>query len=255
MQIQNSNVATSAGLSPTILRYTVQATRDRPQRLIGIEMRESTALGANYPDIGLIYVQPKGAQGIMLKSDWFNDGVILWNGNIPVYDDFDIILAYFSPASGNLLSYALYLADADEQVTSSSPTQNAVGVYPYGHLKVIEVNPLADALTCDLRPPLGFQWIVIEASGWNDDSTDRSCQWTIVDSLNTTSWTLAPTSIHAVANQNKLTCNQAASAGNNVTSTGIMLNYNVYATFTADALTSGKKIIVRALVMEFAGGN
>lgn len=117
-----------------------------------------------------------------------------------------------------------------------------IKTFPSGLVKLYTLDGAANDVDIVLRPPDGKIWLLLEAVGYHDDTgEDVMLTWAVTDGTITLAY---PGAEFGVTGRQRFPFSTATFGGT------FLLNYHVYATFTADSLTAGKKLYIRAWVIE-----
>ncbi len=128
-----------------------------------------------------------------------------------------------------------------------SSGSKVVQTFPYGQVKVIVLDISPDGLYALLQPDDGWQWLVMEAWGYHNDTVARSLHWEYYGPGGT-----AVKTAYSLAAGIHLELCRDSQPGSSLLHP-LMLDRYTYAVLKVDALTSGMAIGLRALVLEFAG--
>jgi len=119
--------------------------------------------------------------------------------------------------------------------------------FPYGRLKIKWSAGAAASGSLVFRPDDGFQWLVLDAWGYHDDTLSVALAWQYYDG--TTVITKAPSTALAANVNWELSRNAIAASS---LFNPLLLSREVYAILVG-TVGAGKKLYISALVLEFAG--
>lgn len=130
-----------------------------------------------------------------------------------------------------------------------------------GVIRLISLDGVAAALTLDLAPDAGCEWIVIWAYAYHDDNAGaHALNWRFTDSnpaYNAVPLVINfPTAAALAQNLNHgIDCWRPDVSVANMTHEPepVCLTHNVKATIVADAMGAAKKLYIRAMVREIGG--
>lgn len=126
----------------------------------------------------------------------------------------------------------------------------SVPTYPAGDLKIVSIDGGADALSAALQPGPGFRWKVIDIWATHNDGTVRGLTWSYTDGVTTVAKKISFT-VNS-GDPVPLCWNGASSnPGANDMTAELILSNLVWATVSLAAISSGKKLFIYGLVMEY----
>lgn len=122
-----------------------------------------------------------------------------------------------------------------------------------GKPKLVTVDGVANDTTIELQPDSGYMWLVIWAQGYHDDGANPTLTWAYYDGTNTVP--VQTSDIGAISTAENMPLGatmQEGSVISNCFTAPAYIDNTVYLRLSASALAAGKKIFIRAMVLEFA---
>ncbi len=247
MQIQRSLVYTSTGVQ---LNVTIDLKGQ--DRLFAIEACEQTSTARQVFDLVQISLEyTTGGIGIDLKIGNIGPGGSMrWQGDILPQQSMKAVIRFLYPASGSKC-YVNFVTGAPHERYTSRESPIIVQQSPNGKPRIVNVNGAADATTLALRPDVGSHWQVLECLGVHDDTTSRTLRWQYSDG---TLEVMGDVTAAIAASVNHYLSDAVTGTIRNKALGAPILTNECYLNLIASALTAGKKIYIRALVMEYGGG-
>lgn len=229
------------------------------ERLTRVELVELDSSGNQVYDIGVIALAHSGGVGIDLKVGHVGiGGSLRWSGDIPVQQPFVLVCQFFNPASGNVCSVRTRFHEFGEPICNDNESVNVLQTYPVGKPRIISLDGAATVTPLDLRPAVNTQWLVQVAEGWHDDNGgSRVASWDFYDGTNTVtpnSGGISTAQLVYIPIGSSVSTGGAWQIDGFLARQPLLLTRDVYARFNVAALGAGKKIYIRALVLEFSGG-
>ena len=228
--------------------------------LLGVNLQEKDSLDQTQYDAGSVYVQDVNAQNaISLANGWLEGGQLAAFGCLPVQAGWEIKGVLWHARADyigqlNLLlspgiaSYKQGAGFGSQSVSNFNwtPRPPVRASFPAGKLKIVTAEGAATVLKVDLRPDDGYMWQVLDAVCYHDDA-GQTLMWNYYDGTTTMNGAISAGmgandtwSIHSIEGLRSGSGHQ------------IMLSRRVYAQANAGALVAGKKLYIRALVLEMA---
>jgi hypothetical protein len=107
-------------------------------------------------------------------------------------------------------------------------------------------------VSVSLRPPVGKEWLVMLGYYYHDEGAAKSCNAQITDGVTTITYQTNSLASDTRVSLLQVHGNSASGAGN--LGAWFKLNRDKYIIVNATALTAGKKLYVRAFVLEIRQG-
>ncbi len=263
MVLRSVNLTLSAGANTFSHKI---APKD--EFLVAANLEETDASGNPQWDSGSIWIQDdQGDASLSLVHGGMVNGQIAGFGLLPLPASGSIIGKIWHARAGHLGKFNVYTATAREiqKVPPDGyyPSAGAGGIpgfnwnvrqitnnqLPAGRPKIIAVDGAATVVTVALRPDDGYIWQVMEAVAFHDDPAARNATWRYYDGTNEVA---KDTLVGLAATNPFFLSDPDGTMDANSVMGSLILNNRVYADSTLNALAAGKKLYIRALVLEMA---